>query len=229
MEDSATPNLSDYFPMLKRFDLQGIRKHIRPFYMRLHEIFYEMIDKRMEARASDSMTRDGDFLDLLLDQCEVNGSDFSRQNIKPLILDLFIAGSDTSAITTEWAMSELLRKPEVLQKARRELLEVIGSERAVKESDMDQLPYIQAIVKETMRLHPAAPLLLPYKAKNDVEICGYTLPKDSQVLVNAWAIGRDPKYWNNPFSFCPERFLDSGLDYRGRDFEYIPFGAGRRI
>ncbi|XVF13720.1 hypothetical protein REPUB_Repub08aG0231900 [Reevesia pubescens] len=229
MEDSATPNLSDYFPILKRFDLQGLRKHIRPSYMRLHEIFDEMIDKRMEARASDSMTRSGDLLDVLLDQCEENGSDFSRQNIKPLILDLFIAGSDTSAITTEWAMAEVLRKPKVLQKARRELIEVIGSERAVKESDMDQLPYLQAVVKETMRLHPAAPLLLPYKAKNDVQICGYTIPKDAQLLVNAWAIGRDPNYWNDPLSFCPERFLDSGLDYKGRDFEYIPFGAGRRI
>ncbi|XWS49324.1 hypothetical protein CRYUN_Cryun13aG0154000 [Craigia yunnanensis] len=229
MEDSAKPNLSDYFPMIKRFDLQGIRKHIRRSYMRLHEIFDEMIDKRMEARASDSITRSDDLLDVLLDQCEENGSDFSRQNIKPLILDLFIAGSDTSAITTEWAMAELFRKPEVLEKTRRELIEVIGSERDVKESDMDQLPYLQAVVKETMRLHPAAPLLLPYKAKNHAEICGYTIPKDAQVLVNAWAIGRDPKYWKDPFSFCPERFLDSSLDYRGRDFEYIPFGAGRRI
>ncbi|XP_022717026.1 geraniol 8-hydroxylase-like isoform X1 [Durio zibethinus] len=229
MEDSAKPNLSDYFPMIKRFDLQGIRKHIRPSYTRLHEIFDEMIDKRMEAKASNSMTRSGDLLDVLLDQCEENGSDFSRQNIKPLILDLFIAGSDTSAITTEWAMAELLKRPEVLQKTRRELAEAIGNERSVKESDMDRLPYLQAVVKETMRLHPAAPLLLPYKAKNHVEIYRYIIPKDTQVLVNAWAIGRDPKYWNDPFSFCPERFLDSSLDYRGRDFEYIPFGAGRRI
>ncbi|XVF52081.1 hypothetical protein PTKIN_Ptkin04bG0236300 [Pterospermum kingtungense] len=229
MEDSARPNLSDYFPIIKGFDLQGIRKHIRASYMRLHEIFDDMIDKRMEARASGFIARTGDLLDVLLDQCEENGSDFSRQNIKPLILDLFIAGSDTSAITTEWAMAELLRKPEALEKTRRELMEVIGSERAVKESDIDQLPYLQAVVKETMRLHPAAPLLLPYKAKNHVEICGYTIPKDAQVLVNAWAIGRDPKYWNDPFSFSPGRFLDSSLDYRGRDFEYIPFGAGRRI
>ncbi|KAE8657221.1 geraniol 8-hydroxylase-like [Hibiscus syriacus] len=229
MEDSSKPNLSDYFPMLKRFDLQGIRKHIRQSYKGLHEIFDEMIDKRMEVRASDPMARTGDFLDLLLDQCEDNESDFTRQNTKPLILDLFIAGSDTSAITTEWAMAELLRKPEVLQKAKRELMEVIGTERAVRESDIDELPYLQAVVKETMRLHPAAPLLLPYKAKNDVEICGYALPKNAQLLVNAWAIGRDPNYWTDPFSFCPERFIDSGLDFRGRCFEYIPFGAGRRI
>ncbi|KAB2000423.1 hypothetical protein ERO13_D12G207200v2 [Gossypium hirsutum] len=229
MEDSAKPNLSDYFPILKRFDLQGIRKHIRPSYTRLHEIFDEMIDERMEVRASDSVSRNGDLLDVLLDQCQQDGSDFTRQNIKPLILDLFIAGSDTSAITTEWAMAELLRKPGVLQKTRRELMEVIGTKRTVQESDLDKLPYLEAVVKETMRLHPAVPLLLPYKAKNDVEICGYTIPHKTQLLVNAWAIARDPNYWNHPFSFCPERFLDSSLDFRGRDFEYIPFGAGRRI
>ncbi|PPR96511.1 hypothetical protein GOBAR_AA24171 [Gossypium barbadense] len=197
MEDSAKPNLSDYFPILKR--------------------------------ASDSVSRNGDLLDVLLDQCQQDESDFTRQNIKPLILDLFIAGSDTSAITTEWAMAELLRKPGVLQKTRRELMEVIGTKRTVQESDLDKLPYLEAVAKETMRLHPAAPLLLPYKAKNDVEICGYTIPNNTQLLVNAWAIARDPNYWNHPFSFCPERFLDSSLDFRGRYFEYIPFGAGRRI
>ncbi|KAL4346570.1 hypothetical protein GQ457_17G019810 [Hibiscus cannabinus] len=229
MEYSSKPNLSDYFPMLKRFDLQGIRKHIKQSYMGLHAIFDVLIDKRMEVRASDSKARSGDFLDVLLDQCEENESYFTRQNIKPLILDLFIAGSDTSALTTEWAMAELLRKPQVLQKTKRELMEVIGSGRAVQESDMDELTYLQAVVKETMRLHPGAPLLLPYKAKNEVEICGYTIPKNAQVMVNAWAIGRDPNYWTDPLSFCPERFIDSGLGFRGRDFKYLPFGAGRRI
>ncbi|KAL3500052.1 hypothetical protein ACH5RR_039145, partial [Cinchona calisaya] len=143
--------------------------------------------------------------------------------------DLFIAGSDTSAITTEWAMAELLRKPEAMQKAREEIIQTIGCERSIKESDIDQLPYLQAVVKETMRLHPAAPLLLPYKASKDTQIFGFTIPKNSQVLVNAWAIGRDPNHWENPASFLPERFLGSDLDYKGRDFEYIPFGAGRRI
>ncbi|KAE8693193.1 geraniol 8-hydroxylase-like [Hibiscus syriacus] len=229
MEYSAKPNSSDYFPMLKRFDWQGIRKHIRQSYLRLHVIFDVMIEERMEVRASDSMTRNGDFLDVLLDQCEENESYFTRQNINPLILDLFIAGSDTSALTTEWAMAELLRKPEVLKETKREVMEVIGTERAVHESDIDKLPYLQAVVKETMRLHPVAPLLLPYKVKKDVEICGYNIPKNAQLLVNAWGIGRDPKYWTDPLSFRPERFLDSSLDFRGRDFEYIPFGAGRRI
>ncbi|KAL5560725.1 hypothetical protein UlMin_036936 [Ulmus minor] len=228
MEDAGKINLSDYFPVLQRFDLQGVKRHIKVSYERLHEIFDELIDKRLEERRGSGF-RTGDFLDLLLDQCQEHGSDFNRTSIKPLILDLFIAGSDTSAITTEWAMAELLRQPSVLQKARKELSQVIGSNREVEESDTDKLPYLQAITKETLRLHPAVPLLLPYKATKDAEINGYTIPKGTQVLVNAWAIGRDPKYWDEPDSFKPERFLDSNVDYKGRDFEYIPFGAGRRI
>nr|GMC50217.1 geraniol 8-hydroxylase-like [Ipomoea batatas] len=126
-------------------------------------------------------------------------------------------------------MAELLHKPEILRKVREEILEAIGKASPVRESDFEKLPYLQAVVKETMRLHPAAPLLLPYRAENDTVMFGYTVPKNSQVLVNAWAIGRDPQYWDNPSEFRPERFLGCDLDYKGRDFEYIPFGAGRRI
>ena len=106
---------------------------------------------------------------------------------------------------------------------------MIGTHGEIKESDIDRLPYIDAIVKETLRLHPAAPLLLPYIAGNDVEVSGYTIYEGNQVLVNAWSIGRNPKYWIDPLSFEPERFVGSNLDFKGRDFEYIPFGAGRRI
>ncbi|KAK9266576.1 hypothetical protein L1049_021626 [Liquidambar formosana] len=229
MEDAGKPNISDYFPMLRRFDLQGVRRHIQPAYRRLHEIIDDIVDKRMESRALDKTSRKGDFLDVLLDQCEEDGSNFNHQKIKSLILELFYAGGDTSSITTEWAMTELLRNPNALQKARKELVETIGTEQSVKESDIHRLPYLQAVVKETMRLHPAGPLLLPFKAQNDVEVCGFTIPKDSQVLVNAWAIARDPKYWEDPLLFSPERFLGSKIDFRGQDFEFIPFGAGRRI
>ncbi|XP_060212491.1 geraniol 8-hydroxylase-like isoform X2 [Lycium barbarum] len=227
MEDAGVPNLSDYFPVLKWLDLQGVRRRIRPAYLRLHEIFDEAIEKRVEGRAA-GMKKKGDFLDVLLDQCEDDGSGFGT-TIKPLMVDLFIAGSDTSAITTEWAMAELLRSPQELKKVRQEIIQQIGTERPVQESDIDKLPYLQAVVKEAMRLHPAVSLLLPHKAQNDIEVLGYTVPKDSQVFVNAWAIGRDPKSWVRPLEFLPERFIESSVDYKGRDFEFIPFGAGRRI
>ncbi|XP_024922324.3 geraniol 8-hydroxylase [Ziziphus jujuba] len=246
MEDAGKLNLSDYFPALRRFDLQGVRRHVRVSYLRLHQIFDEIIAKRLQSRASSSdstSSTHGDFLDVLLDQCQQHQDGFTFETIKPLILDLFIAGSDTSGLTTEWAMAELLRKPGVMEKAKEELEQVLGRRRQVEESDIERLPYLQAIVKETLRLHPAAPLLLPYVAENDVQIDGYTIQKGNRVLVNAWCIGRDPKYWDDPLSFSPERFLAAAAgggcssttasattrEYNGRDFEYIPFGAGRRI
>ncbi|KHN00774.1 Cytochrome P450 76C4 [Glycine soja] len=143
--------------------------------------------------------------------------------------DLFIAGSDTSGSTSEWAMAELLRNPEAMQKAREELIQVICTSNEVKESDIPRLPYIQAIVKETLRLHPPVPLLLPYVAAHDVKVCGYTIHKGNQGLINAWSIGRNPRFWDNPLLFQPERFLRSKIDFKGRDFMYLPFGAGRRI
>jgi len=126
-------------------------------------------------------------------------------------------------------MAELLQNPEVLSKAKTELDEVIGKGNPVEESDIARLPYLQAIVKETFRLHPTGPFLLPRKAEADVEINGYIIPKGAQVLVNAWAIGRDRSLWENENSFMPNRFLGSEMDVKGRNFELIPFGGGRRI
>ncbi|KAK4741282.1 hypothetical protein SAY87_024870 [Trapa incisa] len=234
MVDSGKLNVSDYLPWLQPLDLQGIRRLVRCSYERLHEIFDVIIDKRLRDRAaeksSSSIAQDNeDFLDALLRQCQEKGSGFDPQNIKALLVELFVAGSDTTSITIEWTMAELLRKPDVLQKARQELLTVVGTERPVEESDIDKLPYLQAIAKETMRLRPAGPLLLPYKVKTDFEVFGYTLPRGTQVLVNAWAIGRDPNYWTEPMDFRPHRFMEaSNIDYKGCNFEYIPFGSGRR-
>jgi cytochrome P450 len=125
-------------------------------------------------------------------------------------------------------MAELLHNPVVLSKAQLELNEVIGKGNTVEESDIARLPYLQAIIKETFRLH-LGPFLLPRKAESDVEIEGLTVPKGAQVLINTWAIGRDPSLWDNPNSFKPERFLGSEIDVGGRNFELIPFGVGRRV
>lgn len=142
---------------------------------------------------------------------------------------LFVAGTDTSSAALQWAMAELLKNPEKLSKAQEEIRRVIGKGKPVEESDISRLPYLQAVVKETFRYHSPAPFLLPRKALQDVEIAGFTVPKGAQVLVNLWAMGRDSSTWENPDSFEPERFLGSEIDVKGRDFELIPFGAGRRI
>lgn len=126
-------------------------------------------------------------------------------------------------------MAELLLNPEALSKAQLELEQTIGNRSQVEESDISDLPYLQAIIKETLRLHPPTPLLLPRKASADIKLSGFTVPKDAKVLVNVWAIGRDATTWENPNSFIPERFLGSEIDFKGQHFELIPFGGGRRI
>jgi len=144
---------------------------------------------------------------------------------------LFVAGTDTTSSTLEWAMTEMLRHPDKIRQAQVEIDQVLGKHcsNSIQESDISKLPYIQAIVKETLRLHPPAPFLVPHETTMDVELCGYCVPKNAQVWVNVWSMGRDPSVWHNPDSFVPERFLEIDIDVKGRDIELIPFGTGRRI
>lgn len=129
----------------------------------------------------------------------------------------------------EWAISELLCKPEILEKATEELDRAIGRNRWVEEDDMQNLPYIQAIVKETMRLHPTVPLLAPREAREDCKIGEYDILKGTRILVSVWTIGRDPALWDEPNEFIPERFIGKNIDVTGTNFELLPFGAGRRM
>ncbi|KAJ0723652.1 putative flavonoid 3'-monooxygenase [Helianthus annuus] len=147
--------------------------------------------------------------------------------------NLFVAGTDTSSSTVEWAIAELIRHPQLLKQAQEEMDNIVGRERLVTESDLGQLTFLQAIVKETFRLHPSTPLSLPRIASESCEVDGYYIPKGSTLLVNVWAIARDPKMWTDPLEFRPSRFLPGGekpnVDVKGNDFEVIPFGAGRRM
>jgi cytochrome P450 len=126
-------------------------------------------------------------------------------------------------------MAELMHNSEIMSKVKNELEQAVGKGIPIQEMDIPKLPYMQAVIKETFRLHPAVPLLLPRKAEINVQIGDYIIPQDAQVLVNAWVIGRDPNKWDNPNVFLPERFLDSEIDVKGHHFELIPFGSGRRI
>lgn len=143
--------------------------------------------------------------------------------------ELLSGGTDTSSSTIEWAMAELIKSPESMKKVREELAKEIINQDEIKESNLPQLHYLQACVKETLRLHPPAPFLLPHRAVNSCQVMNYSIPKDSQVLVNVWAIGRDPMNWKEPQLFKPERFLNTTIDFKGNDFKILPFGAGRRI
>ena len=143
---------------------------------------------------------------------------------------LILGGSDTTAGTLTWAISLLLNNSEMLKKAQEELDLQVGRERPVDESDIKNLVYIQAIIKETLRLYPAGPLLGPREAMNDCTVAGYHVPAGTRLVVNVWKIQRDPRVWSNPSAFLPERFLTShaDIDIRGQHFELIPFGSGRR-
>lgn len=142
---------------------------------------------------------------------------------------MLAGGTESSSVTVEWAISELLKKPETFKKATEELDRVIGKDRRVQEKDIPNLPYIKNIVKETMRLHPVVPMLVPRLAREDCKVAGYDIQKETRVLVNVWTIGRDPEIWENPDEFHPERFVGKNIDVKGQDFELLPFGSGRRM
>nr|CAB3501421.1 unnamed protein product [Digitaria exilis] len=225
----GVPNASDFFPVLAPLDPQRLRTRLAKVFNKLHAIFDEQIEKRLQERAAGDDPKN-DFLDLLLDyRGAEDGQGFDRLTLLSLFTDLFSAGSDTSAATIEWTMAELLQNPSAIAKARDELRQVIGSKQEIEESDIGQLKYLQAIVKETFRLHPPAPLLLPRQAEATTEIRGYTVPQGARILVNVWAIGQDPELWSEPEKFMPERFLGKEMDFRGKNFELLPFGAGRRM
>ncbi|XP_010544668.1 PREDICTED: cytochrome P450 76C1-like [Tarenaya hassleriana] len=232
MTAAGKPNVADYFPILRFLDLQGIRKEMKSCSDRLFEVFQGFIDARIAKRSSRNDPKDAsntDVLDSLLDIALENGWELSVKDIRHLLLDLFLAGTDTNSSTVEWAMAELLHRPDTMAKAQAEITRVIGKNGVIQESDIPKLPYIQAVMKETLRLHPPAPFLLPRKAESDTEIFDFLVPKNAQVLVNVWAIGRDLNVWDNPSEFEPERFLGREIDMKGKDFELTPFGAGRRI
>ncbi|XP_051182435.1 geraniol 8-hydroxylase [Lolium perenne] len=225
----GVPNLSDFFPAIAPLDPQRLRKRLARVFQRLHAIFDDQIERRVLERDAGEPPKN-DFLDVLLDhRSPDDGLGFDRQTLRSLLTDLFSAGADTSSATVEWAMAELLQNPSAMAKAREELAQVIGTKSEIDESDIGHLKYLQAIVKEVFRLHPPAPFLLPRQAVATTEVGGYTVPKGTRVLVNVWAIGRDSKLWTEPEKFMPDRFLGKETDYRGRDFELLPFGSGRRI
>ncbi|KAI4325606.1 hypothetical protein MLD38_030988 [Melastoma candidum] len=155
--------------------------------------------------------------------------DLSEDTLIGLLWDMITAGMDTTAISVEWAMAKLIKNPRVQQKAQDEIDRVVGVERVMTENDFSNLPYLQSVAKEALRLHPPTPLMLPHRSNAHVKIGGYDIPKGSNVHVNVWAIARDPAVWKNPLEFRPERFLEEDVDMKGHDFRLLPFGAGRRV
>ncbi|WRX33849.1 Cytochrome P450 - like 10 [Theobroma cacao] len=232
----GTPNFSDLIPIVKPFDLQGLKRKISGIFDQLDAFYEKLIEERLAEKGTAELQRGNnetmDMLDVLLSyksNDKENGLDrFSRAIIKGMLSEMFIAGTETTSSTVEWGMTEILRKPSVHKKLLLELDQVVGKNRFVVESDIPNLPYLQATVKEVFRLHPGVPLIIPRRTNEACEVAGYRIPKHCIVYVNIWGIARDPKVWEDPLEFKPERFIGSSVDVKGQDFNLLPFGTGRR-
>ncbi|KAK8300160.1 hypothetical protein V6Z12_D05G369300 [Gossypium hirsutum] len=184
-------------------------------------------ESRAKGRSEDEDQED--LVDVLLRLQEDGEFPLTDNNIKAVLLDVFTAGSETSATAVEWAMSEMIKNPRVMTKAQAEVRQVFEGKGNVNETGVHQLKYLKCVIKETLRLHPVVPLLIPRESSKNCVVNGFEIPAKTRVIVNAWAIGRDPNHWVEPEKFEPERFVNSSVDFMGTNFELIPFGAGRRI
>nr|UQZ09633.1 norfluorocurarine oxidase [Strychnos sp.] len=228
----------DYIPWLawvNRFT--GLDAKLKTLAKQGDELVEGVIDAHMKRKKAEAQSYDAadqakgtDFMDILLDiyQGTVPGFALDRDSVKAIILDMFTAGTDTIYTSIDWTIAELLRHPRVLKKLHTEVRQVAQGKSEITEEDLGKMEYLKVVIKETLRLHPPIPLLLPRESTQEISIMGYHILAGTQVIVNAWAIGRDPLYWENPEEFRPERFMGSDMDFRGFNFEYTPFGAGRR-
>ncbi|KVH96761.1 premnaspirodiene oxygenase-like [Cynara cardunculus var. scolymus] len=235
-ETASGFDVADLFPSYKILHvLTGMKPKLEKLHHKLDKILNDIINMHEENRAG-LKSRIGDageedLVDVML-RLKVSGDlefPITSENIKAIILDVFAAGTDTSSSTVEWAMSEMVRNPQVMAKAQAEVREVLKGKEVVNETDFQRLNYLKLVIKETLRLHPPIPLLLPRECRERCEINGYMIPVKTKVFINAWALGRDPEFWIDAENFVPERFENSHLDFTGSSCEYIPFGAGRRI
>ncbi|WCJ37119.1 cytochrome P450 family 71 subfamily B polypeptide 23 [Euphorbia peplus] len=225
-------SVADAWPSIKFLQIfSGIRIRVDKLQKNIDKIFGSIIEEHREARKGRKKVEELDIVDVLLDlqesgQLEIPLTDTT---IKAVIMDMFVAGVDTSAATTEWAMSELMKNPAVMKKAQEELRQKFNGKASINEADLHDLNYMKLVLKETFRLHPSVPLLVPRECRESCVIGGFDIPVKTKIMVNVWAMGRDPKYWGEDAEkFRPERFLDSSIDFKGHNFEYLPFGAGRR-
>ncbi|KAH9784066.1 cytochrome P450 83B1 [Citrus sinensis] len=212
--------------------LTGMMRRLENNVQESDRFYQELIDEHLDPKRTKADMQQEDLVDVLLQIRKHRGFkvDLTLDHIKAVLMNIFVAGTDTSAATLVWTMTYLMKHPRVMKKVQEEIRSLVGGNKSfVDEDDVQELHYLKAVVKETMRLQPPAPLLVPRETTEKSIIDGYEIPAKTLVYVNAWAIGRDPEAWENPEEFNPERFIDRSVDFKGKNFEFIPFGAGRRI
>ncbi|CAI0437464.1 unnamed protein product [Linum tenue] len=231
--------LVNLFPSVKLLELvTGMKPKLIKLHNEKDRIVQGILDEHKQRRRNrvvngdDDEEDEEDLTDVLLKYQQPGDSDFplTDDSIKANLWDMVTAGAETSSATMEWAMSEMLLNPPVMAEAQSEVRRVYDGKSTVDETLLHELHYLKAVIKETLRLHPPSPLLMPRESSEACEIKGYHIPARTRVIINAWAIHRDPESWpDRPDRFVPERFLSRPMDYKGSEFEFIPFGAGRRM
>ncbi|CAL9228176.1 unnamed protein product [Arabidopsis halleri] len=219
--NSGARHPGEYLPFMKIFG-GSFEKEVKAAAKVIDEMLQRLLDECKSDKDGNTMVNH--LLSLQQDDPEY----YTDIIIKGLMLGIMVASSETSALTIEWAMASLLNHPKFLDKVKLEIDKKIGQDRLIEESDIANLPYLQNVVSETLRLHPAAPVLVPRSTAEDIKIGGYDVPRDTMVMVNAWAIHRDPDLWTEPERFNPERF-NGGEGEKDDVRMLIAFGSGRRI
>ncbi|KAI9108951.1 hypothetical protein K1719_020256 [Acacia pycnantha] len=223
--------LGDLFPWLSWVDhVTGKVREFKRNFTELDRFFDEVIAEHKEAKKDDDEKKD--FVDILLQAQECKDQldfELNQDNFKAILTDMFLGGNDTTSTTMEWAMSELMIHPRTMEKVQEEIRTVVGIKSIIDETDINKMNFLKCVIKETLRLHPPLPLLVPRRTLSNEKLGGYDIPPKTMVFVNAWAIQRDPQVWERPEEFMPERFEEKEIDFKGQDFEFIPFGSGRRI
>ncbi|KAA8533577.1 hypothetical protein F0562_030989 [Nyssa sinensis] len=218
-------NLVDFLPIVRWLGFNGTEKRLMALQEKRDKFMQELIQGHRKI-SSDAAASSGEkkrtIIEILLSLHQTEPDYYTDESIRNLML----AGTDTSAGTMEWAMSLLLNNPQVLKKAQTEIDDRVGRDRLIDESDLLELSYLHCIINETLRIQPAAPLLIPHESSQDCTVAGYHIPRGTMLLVNLWAIQNDPNIWEDPRKFKPERF--EGLEGTRDGFKLMPFGSGRR-
>ncbi|CAI0558619.1 unnamed protein product [Linum tenue] len=230
--------VGDVFPWLRRFDIGGHEESLKRIAKDLDDVVHEWLREHKESRCDGGGTTeklDGDdFMGVLLSILDEYGAERHDADAvnKATCVGLVLGASDSSTVVMSWALSLLMNHPEALKKAQIELEDLVGMERQVQESDLPNLHYLQAVVKETFRLYPPVPVNMRGPSGEDCVVAGRHIPKGTQLVLNYFKLQRDPHVWVEPNEFRPERFLTTthkNVDVKGQDFELLPFGAGRRM
>ncbi|PIA50604.1 hypothetical protein AQUCO_01200067v1 [Aquilegia coerulea] len=223
-------NVADYIPWLSIINnFNGLNARVRKSSKEMDCFLESVIQDHIDPKKK---TNSGveDFIDVLLgmQNDSTNRVSFARDNIKAVILDMFAAGTDTSAVTLVWAMTELIKHPEIMKEVQAEIREISKGKLHITEDDLGQMHYLKMVIKEALRLHSPASIFVPHESIQDTKLLGYDIPAKTRIFINQWAIANDPMLWDEPEEFRPKRFLNTSIDYQGKDFKFFPFGAGRR-